>query len=149
MFKVNNKNTRTISPTSHWTYISYIFLLFLLLTWSKQMFAVFKRKVLNPFVPNAPFLYSLKTSEKRKVFWCFEKVEKGCIGSKWVKVIFWVVVTIIFKALEELKFTTIFKRWHSQKSTKLIKQWCLLNPIFKLVLKGVPNMSIINIRNNN
>ena len=149
MFKVNNKNTRTISPTSHWTYISYIFLLFLLLTWSKQMFAVFKRKVLNPFVPNAPFLYSLKTSEKRKVFWCFEKVEKGCIGSKWVKVIFWVVVTIIFKALEELKFTTIFKRWHSQKSTKLIKQWCLLNPIFKLVLKRVPNMSIINIRNNN
>ena len=149
MFKVNNKNTRTISPTSHWTYISYIFLLFLLLTWSKQMFAVFKRKVLNPFVPNAPFLYSLKTSEKRKVFWCFERVEKGCIGSKWVKVIFWVVVTIIFKALEELKFTTIFKRWHSQKSTKLIKQWCLLNPIFKLVLKGVPNMSIINIRNNN
>ena len=149
MFKVNNKNTRTISPTSHWTYISYIFLLFLLLTWSKQMFAVFKPKVLNPFVPNAPFLYSLKTSEKRKVFWCFEKVEKGCIGSKWVKVIFWVVVTIIFKALEELKFTTIFKRWHSQKSTKLIKQWCLLNPIFKLVLKRVPNMSIINIRNNN
>ena len=149
MFKVNNRNTRTISPTSHWTYISYIFLLFLLLTWSKQMFAVFKRKVLNPFVPNAPFLYSLKTSEKRKVFWCFEKVEKGCIGSKWVKVIFWVVVTIIFKALEELKFTTIFKRWHSQKSTKLIKQWCLLNPIFKLVLKRVPNMSIINIRNNN
>ena len=149
MFKVNNKNTRTISPTSHWTYISYIFLLFLLLTWSKQMFAVFKRKVLNPFVPNAPFLYSLKTSEKRKVFWCFEKVEKGCIGSKWVKVIFWVVVTIIFKALEELKFATISKRWHWQKSTKLIKQWCLLNPIFKLVLKGVPNMSIINIRNNN
>ena len=145
MFKVNNRNTRTISPTSHWTYISYIFLLFLLLTWSKQMFAVFKRKVLNPFVPNAPFLYSLKTSEKRKVFWCFEKVEKGCIGSKWVKVIFWVVVTIIFKALEELKF----KRWRSQKSTKLIKQWCLLNPIFKLVLKGVPSMSIINIRNNN
>ena len=26
----------------------------------------------NPFVPNAPFLYPLKTSENRKVFWCFQ-----------------------------------------------------------------------------
>ena len=25
----------------------------------------------NPFIPNAPFLYPLKTSEKLKVFWCF------------------------------------------------------------------------------
>ena len=33
---------------------------------------------LNPFVPNAPFLYTLKTSENRKVFWCFQGVEKGC-----------------------------------------------------------------------
>ena len=49
-------------------HISYIFLLLLLLTWSKQMFSVFKQKVLNPFVPNARFLYPLKTSEKRKVF---------------------------------------------------------------------------------
>ena len=32
----------------------------------------------NPFVPNAPFLYLLKTSENRK------EVEKGCIGNKWV-----------------------------------------------------------------
>ena len=24
----------------------------------------------NPFVPNAPFLYPLKTPENRKVFWC-------------------------------------------------------------------------------
>ena len=31
----------------------------------------------NPFVPNAPFLYSL-------VFWCFQVVEKGCIGNEWV-----------------------------------------------------------------
>ena len=40
---------------------------------------------INPFVPNAPFLYHLKTLEKRKVFWCFLGVEKGCIGNKWVK----------------------------------------------------------------
>ena len=38
----------------------------------------------NPFVPIAPFLYPLKTSENRKVFWCFQGVEKGCIGNEWV-----------------------------------------------------------------
>ena len=43
-------------------------------------------KWINPFVPNAPFLYPLKTSENRKVFWCFQGVEKGCIGKIWVKV---------------------------------------------------------------
>ena len=42
-------------------------------------------KNINPFVPNALFLYPLKTSENRKVFWCFQGVEKGCIGNKWVK----------------------------------------------------------------
>ena len=39
---------------------------------------------INPYVPNAPFLYPLKT-ENRKVFWCFQGVEKECIGNKWVK----------------------------------------------------------------
>ena len=37
------------------------------------------------FVPSLPFLYPLKTSENRKVFWCFQGVEKGCIGNEWVK----------------------------------------------------------------
>ena len=36
----------------------------------------------NTFVPNAPFLYHLKTSEKHKVFCCFQGVEKGCIRAK-------------------------------------------------------------------
>ena len=40
----------------------------------------------NPFVPNALFLYHLKTSENFTVFRCFQGVEKGCIG-KWVKTI--------------------------------------------------------------
>ena len=40
---------------------------------------------LNPLVPNAPFLYPLKTSENVTVFWCFQGVGKGCIGNKWVK----------------------------------------------------------------
>ena len=36
----------------------------------------------NPFVPNAPLFYPLKTSENHKVFWCFQVVEKGCIGNE-------------------------------------------------------------------
>ena len=42
---------------------------------------------INPFVPSAPFLYLLKTSENLTVFWCFQGVEKeGCFGNEWVKV---------------------------------------------------------------
>ena len=41
--------------------------------------------LLNPFVPNAAFLYPLKTLQNRKVFWCFQGVEKGCFGNEWVK----------------------------------------------------------------
>ena len=40
----------------------------------------------NPFVPSAPFLYPLKSLGNVKVFWCFQGVEKGCIGNKWVKI---------------------------------------------------------------
>ena len=40
---------------------------------------------INPFLPYAPFLYPLKTSENLTVFWCFQGVAKGCIGSKWFK----------------------------------------------------------------
>ena len=40
---------------------------------------------LNSCIPNAPFLYLLKTLENvRKVFWCFHWVKKGCIGNEWV-----------------------------------------------------------------
>ena len=39
----------------------------------------------NPFVRNAPFLYPLKISENRKVFWCLQRIEKGCLCNKWVK----------------------------------------------------------------
>ena len=39
----------------------------------------------NPFVANAPFLYPLKTSENCKFIWCFQGVEKGYIGNKWVR----------------------------------------------------------------
>ena len=41
-------------------------------------------QLFNPFVPNASFLYPLKTEENLTVFWCFQGVEKGCIGNEWV-----------------------------------------------------------------
>ena len=40
---------------------------------------------IKPFVPNALFIYLLNTSENLTVFWCFQGVEKECIGSEWVK----------------------------------------------------------------
>ena len=40
--------------------------------------------LLNAFFPNAPFLYSLRTSENRRAFLCFQGVEKWCIWKKWI-----------------------------------------------------------------
>ena len=40
---------------------------------------------INQFVPKATFLYPLKTSENRKIFWCFQRVEKGCMGTTGLK----------------------------------------------------------------
>ena len=38
----------------------------------------------NSFVPNALFLYTLKTSENLTVFECFQGIKKGCIRNEWV-----------------------------------------------------------------
>ena len=38
----------------------------------------------NLFVPNAPLLYPLKTSQNLTVFWRFQGVEKRSIGNEWV-----------------------------------------------------------------
>ena len=40
--------------------------------------------MIKPFIPNATFLYPLKTSENLTIFWCFQGLKKGCIGTKWV-----------------------------------------------------------------
>ena len=45
----------------------------------ESAFLFHSRKAINPFIPNLPILYPLKTSENRKVFWCFQGVEKGWI----------------------------------------------------------------------
>ena len=44
---------------------------------------------ISTFVLNAPFLTALKTSENRKVFWCFQGEEKGCIGNNRIKALQW------------------------------------------------------------
>ena len=41
---------------------------------------------IDPFVSNAPFLYPLKILGNCKVFWCFQWVERGCIGIQWVNI---------------------------------------------------------------
>ena len=42
--------------------------------------------LINPFFLKALFLYPLNTSENLTIFWCFQGVEKWCIGNKWVNV---------------------------------------------------------------
>ena len=39
---------------------------------------------INPLFHYALFLYPLKTPENLTVFWCFQGVEKGGTGNKWV-----------------------------------------------------------------
>ena len=57
--------------------------------------------LVNPFVLNAPFLYPPKT-ENLTVFWCFQGVEKGCTGNKWVNnafkvhILYWLVLQLCF-----------------------------------------------------
>ena len=50
--------------------------------WFYESFHKLHSKILlNPFVPNATFLYPLRTSENLTVF-CFQRVEKECIGNE-------------------------------------------------------------------
>ena len=49
-------------------------------------FSINSNMHVNPFVPNAPFLYPLKTSENLTVL-CFQGVEEGYLGNEWVKLV--------------------------------------------------------------
>ena len=51
------------------------------------IFIIVIHYIFNPFVPNAPFLYPLKTSENLTVFGCFQGVEKRCIGKECVNIL--------------------------------------------------------------
>ena len=61
----------------HWTNLQWF---------ENKFLRKLKLCILNRFVPNTPFLYPLKTSENLKVVWCFQGVQKGCIGNKWVNI---------------------------------------------------------------
>ena len=43
---------------------------------------IYSHSSINPFIPNAPFLCPLKTSEDHKVFRCFQGAEKECSGNE-------------------------------------------------------------------
>ena len=66
----------------------------------------------NPFAPNAPILYPLKTLENHRVFWCFLGVEKGCIVNKWVK-----HQTIILQSLKMVAYQCVILQQHPQTIT--------------------------------
>ena len=50
---------------------------------SRKKYALTKQRkgLLNPFVPNAPFLYPLKSSENLTIFWCVQGYRKGALGT--------------------------------------------------------------------
>ena len=99
---------------------------------------------INPFVPNAPFHYPLKRSENRKVFWCFQAVEKGCIRKEWVKQFFTVFEDYFYFIL--LGWKLIFFR---DSYLVFVESSCLefLNPFipkapFLYLLNTSENLSI-------
>ena len=54
--------------------------------WQRLCLVSWASNCVNSIVSNTPFLYPLKTSEKLPIFWCFQEVEKGSTGNKWVNV---------------------------------------------------------------
>ena len=101
---------------------------------------------IGPFVPNAPFLYPLKTSENHTVFWCFQWLEKGCIENQWVKKdsaknYFLVILKKSSKHYPRKHlWTTAFEFWKSICSIKSV--WL----VFNLQLLKILWMKIISCR---
>ena len=80
--------------------------------------------IVNPFVPNAPFLYPLKTSENLSEN--LQGEEKGCVGNKWVNSLTWWCSLVIssnafsnFNLLDINTFEGIFFAETSITSLKL------------------------------
>ena len=67
---------------------------------------------LNQFVPNAPFLYPMKTLEQ--VFWYFQGVEKGCIRNKWAN--WYIPATLKYK-----EFSKNPGRWLKNTKSQIIE----------------------------
>ena len=71
------KNTYHLGQKACWINIFVLRLLIM---------KVLLRRTVNPFIPNAPFRYPLKTSKNRQVLCWFQELEKRCIGNKWVNI---------------------------------------------------------------
>ena len=85
----------------------------------------------KPFVSNAPFLYPLKTSENLTIFWCFQGIERECIGNEWVNMFAWLTVLT--------KLTTL----HYNRSQMSVFNQPLLTYTY-VVLKLSVLLSVIN-----
>ena len=82
---------------------------------------------INPFAPNAPLPYPLKTSKIFTVF-CFQRVEKGSIRNKWVN-LFRTNLFLISKTWP-LNDDSLFSKIESRKNG--IKWKTLIIKSFKL-----------------
>ena len=76
--------------------------------------------VFNPFAPNRPFLYPLKTSETVR---CFQGVEKGCIENKWVKNVWW--LRLSFKTQLKVEFILPFSGSRTALNITLDRVWSI------------------------
>ena len=61
-----------------------------------------------------PFSTPLKT-ENRKIFWCFQGVEKGYIGNKWVKYEDTTLQTMSIKVLISWREYIFTSKWVLQE----------------------------------
>ena len=89
------------------------------------------KKCVNPFVHNVPFLYLLKTSEILTAFWCFQGVEKACIGNEWVK-----TFSFLFEVLLSIHFQEKGDFCQQFKNTSNTDQYC------SGLVRGLANLTI-------
>ena len=97
---------------------------------------------INPFVPCAPFLYPLKTSVNRKIFWCFQGAEKRCNGNNWVNDCF-VIELKNEKVVAPFQAGTVCEGSVSKPHT--LRSWLKLTPkpskVYNFNIRGLRHRS--------
>ena len=81
-------------------------------------------RYINSLVPNSPFLYPLKHRKTLTVFWCFQGIEKGCIGNEWVKWHFVVSLWGKIYAVSSQSGTL----WYAKTFQPIVGPCCRLKP---------------------